>query len=129
MLRKWRDIRLRETRDADAALPLRARKNREAEFIYRVVEPGQYLIGLHDTGATLTSEGFADFLRRMDEKESRGIAFIIGGPFGLSESLLESCSTLLSLSAFTFPHELARVVLLEQLFRAESILRRFPYHH
>ncbi|MBD5608583.1 MAG: 23S rRNA (pseudouridine(1915)-N(3))-methyltransferase RlmH [Desulfovibrio sp.] len=129
MLRKWRDIRLLETRDGDSSLSIRDRKTREAEFISRVIEPGQRLIGLHETGSIFTSRGLADFLRRLDEKEPRRVAFIVGGPFGLADSLLESCSTLVSLSAFTFPHELARVILLEQLFRAESILRRFPYHH
>ncbi|MDE5832190.1 MAG: 23S rRNA (pseudouridine(1915)-N(3))-methyltransferase RlmH [Desulfovibrio sp.] len=129
LLLKWRTVSVRETRDGDSALPPPERRLQEYKFMERSFESGQYRIGLHDRGQAFTSEGFAAFLRRMDERESRRLTFILGGPFGLPKEALDACDALLSLSAFTFPHEMARVLLLEQLFRAEAINRNFPYHH
>ena len=68
-------------------------------------------------------------LRQLDQ-EARGRAcFIVGGAWGLDEAVRGRAYRLISLSAMTLPHELARVVLLEQLYRAECILRKVPYHH
>jgi 23S rRNA (pseudouridine1915-N3)-methyltransferase len=78
-------------------------------------------------GRALTSEAFAAWLQRGLERG--GVAFLVGGSLGLDEALQRRCSERLSLSALTLPHQLARIVLLEQLFRAAKILRREPYHH
>ena len=69
-----------------------------------------------------------DLLRRFDEAALRP-CFVVGGAFGLSPGVRDACAHCLSLSAMTWPHELARVLLLEQLYRAECILRKVPYHH
>ena len=101
---------------------------REEGFLRHLIAPKSCLVALHETGAAMDSREFAAFLRDLDENARRPV-FVVGGPFGLSPALLADCRSLLSLSPMTFPHELARVMLLEQLFRAETILRRFPYHH
>ena len=75
-----------------------------------------------------TSSQLADLLGRLDG-EGRRPCFVVGGAWGLAPSVLERARERLSLSAMTLPHELARVVLLEQLYRAECILRKAPYHH
>jgi len=76
-------------------------------------------------GELLDSVGFSRFLE--DRRQSgRDLCFVIGGPFGID---LEHCDHRLSLGALTLPHQLARVVLLEQLYRAHKILRNEPYHH
>lgn len=124
-----RPIDCLEIRDASSSLPADARKLQESQYILQQVTGKDLLIGLHEKGAIMTSPEFAAFLRNLDEKDQRRINFIIGGPFGLSAPLLEKCACKISLSAMTWPHELARVLLLEQIFRAECILRNYPYHH
>lgn len=78
-------------------------------------------------GKSFTSEKFADWLQGEREKD-RDTAFIIGGAFGLSDEILERAAMKLSLAPWTLPHELARLVLAEQLYRAGSIIRGEPYH-
>jgi 23S rRNA (pseudouridine1915-N3)-methyltransferase len=79
-------------------------------------------------GRTATSESLAGFL---DERRAGGrdVSFVIGGPFGLSETVRERADQRISLGKITLPHQLARVVLLEQLFRAHKILLGQAYHY
>ncbi len=79
------------------------------------------------SGRAMSSEQFAVWLRT--RLEGGGVGFVLGGSLGLAADVLERADERLSLSAFTFPHQLARVVLLEQLFRAVKIMRGDPYHH
>ena len=81
------------------------------------------VFALSEEGKTTTSEEFAGSIKKLDGD----VTFLIGGPFGLSKKIKEQC-TLFSLSPMTFPHEMARMVLLEQLYRAHSILKGEPYH-
>jgi 23S rRNA (pseudouridine1915-N3)-methyltransferase len=76
-------------------------------------------------GATYSSEAFACWLEER-RQAGRDVCFVVGGPFGTA---LDRCDHRLSLGPMTLPHQLARVVLLEQLFRAHKILAREPYHH
>lgn len=78
-------------------------------------------------GRPLASEAFAAWLGRA--LESGGVGFVVGGSLGLDPEVQGRCRERLSLSALTLPHQLARVVLLEQVFRAAKILRGEPYHH
>ncbi len=75
----------------------------------------------------MTSPDFASWLQRCRE-EATDVAFVIGGAFGLDGSLLRDARMLLSMSSWTLPHDLARLVLAEQLYRAGSIVRGEPYH-
>ena len=98
---------------------------REDERAERRVPGDAYVSLLAADGDRLDSVGFARFIeqRRMSRRD---LCFVIGGPFGLE---LERADRRLSLGAMTLPHQLARVVLLEQLFRAHKIIAREPYHH
>lgn len=128
-LGRWRQVTDTVVRDADPALPLACRIEEEGKRILAALEPQDIAICLDEQGRSMNSGEFSRFLERMSTDGTRRPAFIIGGPFGLHASVRERARHLLAFGPQTFPHELARVVLLEQLYRAETILRRIPYHH
>ena len=78
-------------------------------------------------GKTYTSEAFAGYVQRLREA-ARDVAFVIGGAFGLARDVRSAAASELALAPWTLPHELARLVLAEQLYRAGTIVRREPYH-
>jgi 23S rRNA (pseudouridine1915-N3)-methyltransferase len=78
-------------------------------------------------GKSLTSEQFADFLRRARDQD-RDVAFLIGGAYGLSSKVSSTSTMKLALAPWTLPHEIARLVLVEQIYRAGTIIRGEPYH-
>lgn len=86
------------------------------------------LIVLHRPGRAWSSTRLADYFRDGDLAGRTGAAFVIGGAFGLARSVLDRADHQISLSSFTLPHELARLVLSEQIYRAGTILRNEPYH-
>ena len=107
--------------DPDAARTL------EAERLLAALPDGIRLVALTREGRSL---GSRDLAARLDQwrTDARDVAFLVGGAFGLAAPLIARSELALSLSALTLPHELARVVLLEQLYRAGTILRGEPYH-
>ena len=105
-------------------------RQREAERILARLSEREYVIVLDGSrGRSFTSPAFAAHLERIAAEEGRSaLAFVIGGSLGLDESVLARADLLLSFGAFTLPHQLMRVVLLEQVYRAARIVRREPYH-
>ena len=98
---------------------------REDEALARRIPERAYVVLLDAAGTQHSSEAFARFLE--DRRQGgRDVCFVIGGPYGTA---LERHDHVLSLGPMTLPHQLARVVLLEQLFRAHKIIAREPYHH
>jgi 23S rRNA (pseudouridine1915-N3)-methyltransferase len=95
------------------------------DAVARRIPPRAFVSLLDDGGETYSSEGFARWLEQR-RQAGRDVCFVIGGAFGTA---LERCDHRLSLGPMTLPHQLARVVLLEQLFRAHKILAGEPYHH
>jgi len=96
---------------------------KEADEIAKHLK-SEFLIILDSKGEEKTSEEFAEFIRNME----RDMAFVIGGPDGISKELKKQADLLLSMSKMTFPHELARPVLLEQIYRAFMINQNKAYH-
>ena len=126
-LEKWRSLRVTEIRDSD--LPKGKKIRDEAQRLKKAMADDAIPFVLDERGQSLTSPALA---RRIADLDARGygtVTFVTGGPYGLDESIRQSASLLLSLSAMTLPHEMARLLLLEQLYRAETILRNTPYHH
>jgi 23S rRNA (pseudouridine1915-N3)-methyltransferase len=113
-----------ESRAAEVA----ERKRDEAAKLLKDIGTGDVVIALEPTGKSLTSEAFADFIRTTRDGGAKTCLFLIGGPDGHGNVALNAASLKLSLGAFTLPHGLARVVLVEQLYRAATILARHPYH-
>ena len=98
---------------------------REDEQVERRIPERAYVSLLDAGGRAYTSEAFARWLEER-RQAGRDVCFVVGGPYGTD---LERCDHKLSLGTMTLPHQLARVVLLEQLFRAHKILAGEPYHH
>ncbi|MCI0695636.1 23S rRNA (pseudouridine(1915)-N(3))-methyltransferase RlmH [candidate division KSB1 bacterium] len=118
-----------EVRDAvGKGLPDHAARTEEGKMITQALEAGNYLVALDREGKSLSSEQLAQILRRQIDAGIRKMDFVVGGPVGLDAQIIAKANLRLSLSAMTLPHELARVVLLEQLYRAFTILRGEPYH-
>jgi 23S rRNA (pseudouridine1915-N3)-methyltransferase len=104
-------------------------KKREAEIILQWLRPEDFLVALDEKGKHLSSEGLAQFLEKRSNESVKNIVFIIGGAFGLDEQILSKAKFTWSLSALTFPHQLVRLILAEQIYRACTILRNEKYHH
>ena len=103
-------------------------KRRESDLLLAAVPPGARLIALDMRGKSLSSEAFAAQLNRWQDEGIRDLAFAIGGADGLDDSLRAAAAMSLSLGAMTWPHMLVRVMLAEQLYRAQTILTGHPYH-
>jgi 23S rRNA (pseudouridine1915-N3)-methyltransferase len=88
---------------------------------------GSHVVACDETGDGLSSRQFATWLLEQRER-ARDVTFVIGGAYGLSQSVRDRADRLIKLAPWTLPHELARLVLTEQLYRAGTILRREPYH-
>ncbi|QNI82127.1 putative SPOUT methyltransferase family protein [Synechococcus sp. RS9907] len=99
--------------------------DKEADAIRAALRPDETLIALMEQGDTLASVPFA---QRLEQFGNQRLAFVIGGADGLTAELKEQAQWRLSLSPMTFPHELARLMLVEQLFRAQAIVQGSPYH-
>ncbi|MDF2965979.1 MAG: rlmH [Rickettsiaceae bacterium] len=108
-------------------LSLEELKNAEAELILDKVRVGQLNVILEEAGKEYTSPEFAKFIKKL-ELSAKDINFIIGGAYGLAQEIREKADYTLSLSQMTFPHLFAKVMLIEQIYRAQSILANHPYH-
>ncbi|MBR0082249.1 MAG: 23S rRNA (pseudouridine(1915)-N(3))-methyltransferase RlmH [Clostridia bacterium] len=103
-------------------------KAREGERLLGAIDPKDYVIALAIGGKRYTSESFAAHLESLETRGTRSVAFVIGGSLGLGDAVLRRADETLSLSDMTLPHRIARLVLLEQLFRAYKIRRGEAYH-
>ncbi|MGH7720298.1 MAG: 23S rRNA (pseudouridine(1915)-N(3))-methyltransferase RlmH [Gemmatimonadaceae bacterium] len=101
---------------------------REGDRLLSGVPPAAHVVACHPDGDALSSEEFSAWMLRQRERAAADVAFLIGGAFGLSALVRERASTHLSFSRWTLPHELARLVLAEQIYRAGTIARGEPYH-
>lgn len=105
------------------------RRIQESALIEKKVQTRDYVIALHEQGTLQDSHAFASRLRTWLEDSNAQCCFVLGGSHGLSDTFLQRASLCLSLSPMTMPHELALVVLYEQLFRAVTILGNRAYHY
>lgn len=104
------------------------RKKKDSQLCSEKIKKGDFLIVLDEEGKSFSSQEFADLLSRTASKGHSNFAFAIGGAHGWDRSFREGANLTLSLSKMTFPYQLARIVLIEQLYRAFTIWRGVPYH-
>jgi 23S rRNA (pseudouridine1915-N3)-methyltransferase len=107
----------------------RVQKEQEGKLILSALEQIDFPVLLDERGTQLSSTGFSNYLRQAMNRGTRNLGFIIGGPFGFSEEIYKAVPNKISLSEMTFPHQLIRLLFLEQLYRGFTIIRGEPYHH
>lgn len=103
-------------------------KSREAERILKYLKDDAYVMTLEIQGKQLTSEELADKIEKLGIQGTSHLIFVIGGSLGLGKEVLEKSNYALSFSKMTFPHQLMRVILLEQIYRSYRIIKKEPYH-
>ena len=116
-----------KVKDNPNKLDIEKAKNEEGDRVLKLIK-NDYLIGLDLNKKEPTSEEFADFLHSKLVEGGSNISFVIGGSYGLSNALKERCKTSISLSKLTFLHQMTRLILLEQIYRAFKILNNETYH-
>ncbi len=104
-------------------------KEKEADLILKQLETADEVILLDEKGKQLTSVAFSEFLSKKMLASHKRMVFVVGGSYGFSERIYNRANGLISLSAMTFSHQMIRVIFVEQLYRAFTILKGEPYHH
>lgn len=116
---------IRNTRNMDQ----NTQKVREGESILNLLQPSDDVWLLDDKGREMTSPEMAQWLEKRMTQSTKRLVFIIGGPYGFSPDVYARVPGRLSLSRMTFSHQMVRLIFVEQLYRAFSILNNLPYHH
>jgi len=104
-------------------------KKKEGEIILEWLSNDDYLVLLDERGKQLSSEGLATFLQARANESTKQVVFLIGGAFGVSDEVMKRADFKWSLSQLVFPHQLVRLILAEQVYRACTILKNEKYHH
>ena len=116
-----------ELRNAKS-LSQQQQKDKEGEAILRLLQPSDTVVLLDERGKEPRSIELADWLQRQ-QQTARHLVFIIGGPYGFSQQVYSRADSMLSLSRMTFSHQMVRLIFVEQLYRACTIIKGEPYHH
>jgi 23S rRNA (pseudouridine1915-N3)-methyltransferase len=104
-------------------------KKKEGETILEWLNRDDYLVALDGKGKQLSSEGLAGFIQARANESIKNIVFLIGGVYGIDDAVLKRANYKWSLSELTFPHQLVRLILAEQVYRACTIMKNEKYHH
>lgn len=104
-------------------------KKQEEELILKKLKPHHYLVLLDETGKQLTSPQWAQQFQQFMNDSVKTLVILIGGAYGVSDSIKNQAKQTWSLSKLVFPHQLVRLIVAEQIYRAFSILNNSPYHH
>lgn len=104
-------------------------KEKEGELILKKIEPQDFTVLLDEKGQTFDSVGFAGFLQTRMNTGIKSLNFVVGGAYGFSPKVYQRANAKLSISKMTFSHQIIRVIFMEQLYRAMTIIRNEPYHN
>lgn len=110
-------------------LSVEKQKELEGNSLLKYITKFDYVIVLDEKGIEYSSEEFASHLQKQMNRGIKSLAFITGGPYGFSKEVYSHSQERMSLSRMTFPHQLVRLIFIEQLYRAITILNNEPYHH
>lgn len=104
-------------------------RKKEGDMILEWLQKDDYLILLDERGTSLSSPGLAQFLQQKANESQKQLIFLIGGAYGVDQAVRKRANFTWSLSSLVFPHQLVRLILAEQLYRAATILKNEKYHH
>ena len=104
-------------------------KKLEGDLILKNTQNTDFLVLLDENGDTFSSVKFAKFIENQTLKSVKNLVFVIGGPYGFSEEVYKAANKKIALSEMTFSHQMVRLIFVEQLYRAFTIIKREPYHH
>ncbi len=110
-------------------MPALEQKITEGKKILRLLGRDDYIVLLDERGKEFRSVEFAAWLQKLSQNSAKKIVFIVGGSWGFSDEIHEKADLKISLSKMTFPHQLVRLLFVEQLYRAFTIIKGEPYHH
>jgi 23S rRNA (pseudouridine1915-N3)-methyltransferase len=127
----YADFQIRELPEFknSGSWPEKKVKVEEAKTILKAIDNRDYVVLLDERGQHMDSPAFAGFLEKQQQRSFRIMQFVIGGPYGFAGEVYQRANLELSLSKMTFSHQLVRLIFLEQLYRANTIIRGEPYHH
>lgn len=111
------------------SLSMEQQKEKEGELILKALQPGDVVVLLDEHGKEFRSVDFAHWVEKKMHTVNKRLVFIIGGPYGFSPKVYEAAQEKISLSKMTFSHQMIRLIFVEQLYRAMTILNNNPYHH
>ncbi|MBQ0060278.1 MAG: 23S rRNA (pseudouridine(1915)-N(3))-methyltransferase RlmH [Bacteroidales bacterium] len=104
-------------------------KDKEADLILKALQPGDVVVLLDEHGKEFRSIEFAQYMKQKMNTVNKRLVFIVGGPYGFSQRVYAAAHEKISLSKMTFSHQMIRLIFVEQIYRAMSILNGSPYHH
>jgi len=110
-------------------LSVNEQQEKEADLILKAFEANDEVILLDERGKQYTSVGFSEFMAKKMLASHKRMIFVVGGPYGFSERVYQRANGKISLSSMTFSHQMIRLIFIEQLYRAMTILKGEPYHH
>ena len=122
-LKEIPDIRNRKTLSEDQ------QKKAESFLLLQQMQPGDHVVLLDENGTQHTSVAFAEQMEKLMASGAKRIVFVIGGPYGFAQEVYDKANAKMSLSPMTFSHQMVRLIFVEQLYRAFTILKGEPYHH
>lgn len=101
----------------------------ESSLLIKTLQPSDYVVLLDDKGKQYTSTEFAMYLEKKTHTVPKRLVFVVGGPYGFSQEMQNVANEKISLSKMTFTHQMVRLIFIEQLYRAMTIIQNEPYHH
>ena len=111
------------------SLSMEVQKEKEGELILKALQPGDVVVLLDEHGKEMRSLEFAEYMKRKMNTVNKRLVFVIGGPYGFSEKVYQAAHEKISMSKMTFSHQMIRLIFVEQIYRAMTILNGGPYHH
>ncbi len=130
-IRRYAPVEVSEVRDEGASpkVPREDVLRKEGQRIIAALADSSYTVVLADTGSQMTSREFSKSIAGLMNQGRKNVSFVVGGAYGLHKDVYDRADLVLSLSAMTLPHDLARLMLYEQVYRAFTIMRGEPYSH